>query len=416
MLNPIIYAVPLFFTLLLVELAASWRMRRPTYNLSDSLTSVSLGLSTQVFNVFTKFISVGVYLLAYEHLALFQLPANQWWVWLIGIIGYDFFYYWNHRMGHEVNVLWASHVVHHSSEEYNYATALRQSSTGFLFSWLFFWPLAVIGVPPSVFVISAALSLFYQFWIHTRLIGRLGWFDRCFASPSNHRVHHGQNAYCVDKNYGAIFMLWDHLFGTFAAERDEKDEPIIYGIHGQLNTLDPLWANLHKYHALYSDARLAGSWKERLLVWVKKPGWRPARAEALQPWPEHDLGKFRIYRPQISPRAALYCGLQALLLFVVGSLFVGFAMQVPVTERVVLSAWLLGSLWAMGASLDGRATSWRWQWAWLASLPVPAVIAVQLWAVPLQWLVSGLALYAVAMASLLLQAQTPTNATARVEG
>lgn len=372
--NPIVLAVPLFLCLLLLELGWSLWRRRPTFAFGDSLASITLGLSGQVLNVFAKAANLGIYVLAYEHLSLFQLPTSAWWVWALGILGYDFLYYWNHRLGHEVNLLWASHVVHHSSEEFNFSTAMRQTSTGFFTSWLFYWPLAVLGVPPLVFLVSGAISLLYQFWIHTRLIGRLGWFDRCFASPSNHRVHHGQNDYCVDRNYGAILMLWDHLFGTFADERPAHEEPIVYGIHGQLKRFDLLHANLHKYADLLEDCRLADNWKDRLRVWVARPGWRPRAAELRQPKPAHDLSAFRIYRPKISRTAAAFSLLQLLVLLVAGVPFITYGASLPWAWKIAAALWLLASLWVIGHTLEGHADARRWQLAWLLSLPLPVAL------------------------------------------
>jgi len=408
--NPIVYAVPFFLVLLLLELLFGWVRRQQTFSLSDTLSSLSLGLSGQVMNVFVKAINIGVYVLAYQYLSLFELSAQHWWVWVIGLVGYDFCYYWTHRMGHETNLMWASHVVHHSSEEYNYATALRQSSTGFLTTWLFFWPLAVIGVPPTVFVISGAVSLAYQFWIHTRHIGSLGWFDRWFASPSNHRVHHGQNAYCVDRNYGAILMLWDHLFKTFAAERPGNQEPIIYGIHGQLNSCDPLKANLHKYADLLADFRLATTWKERLQLLVSPPGWRPAAAHALDPKPAHDLSRFRLYRPTLNRATAVYCLAQVMLLFVLGLLFIGFAFELPLLWRVLGAAWLLVSLWVLGRSLENHPGQRRAQWVWLSSLPVPMALGHFALGLPLDQLLMITGITAALLALLLMRSGRPTVA------
>ncbi|MBM7059609.1 sterol desaturase family protein [Pseudomonas sp. UL073] len=385
--NAIVYAIPIFILLLLLELAWSGWRRRQTFALSDSLSSISLGLSGQVFNVFVKFLNLGIYLLAYEHLAFFDLSASVWWVWVIGLMGYDFCYYWHHRMGHEVNLMWASHVVHHSSEEFNYSTAMRQTSTGFLTNWMFYWPLALLGVPPSVFIVSGAVVLGYQFWIHTRHIGRLGWFDHCFASPSNHRVHHGQNEYCVDRNYGGVLMLWDHLFGSYATERPEHEEPIIYGIHGQLKTFDPVRSNLHKFQDLWHDFRLADTWTDRLRVWVSPPGWRPRAALERAPKPAHDISKFRIYRPQISPVTAAYCTLQMLLVMVFGLGFIGFSYAWPLAWKLLGAVWVWGSFWVLGRTLENGRGVRGWQLAWLASLAVPAFVAHQQWGLPLTWMV-----------------------------
>jgi sterol desaturase/sphingolipid hydroxylase (fatty acid hydroxylase superfamily) len=408
--NPIVLAVPLFICLLLLELGWSLWRQRSTFAFGDTLANLSLGLSGQVLNVFAKAASLGVYVLAYEYLALFQLPTSAWWVWVLGIIGYDFLYYWNHRLGHEVNLLWASHVVHHSSEEYNLSTALRQTSTGFFTSWLFYWPLAVLGVPPVVFLVSGAISLLYQFWIHTRLIGSLGWFDRWFASPSNHRVHHGQNAYCVDRNYGAILMLWDHLFGSFAAERSAHEEPIVYGIHGQLKRYDLLHANLHKYADLLADARLADNWKDRIRVWFARPGWRPRAAELHDPKPAYDLAAFRIYRPQITRSAALFSLLQLVVVLLAGMPFITYGADLPRAWQIVAAGWLLTSLWVICHTLEGHANARSWQLGWLLSLPLPVALGHFFLGLQLPSLVPPSAVVALLFAGLLLSSRPATPA------
>ena len=152
-------------------------------------------------------------------MALFELPASRRWVWLGALLVYDFCYYWLHRAGHRVAVLWAAHVVHHQSEDYNLSTALRQTSSGFLLGWIFYLPMALVGVPPLVFGVVALVDLLYQFWVHTQQVGKLGWFDRWFCSPSNHRVHHAVNDRYLDSNYGGILIVWDRLFGSFSGRR-----------------------------------------------------------------------------------------------------------------------------------------------------------------------------------------------------
>ena len=170
---------------------------------------------------------------------------------------YDFLYYWLHRAGHEVNILWAAHVVHHQSEDYNLSTALRQTSTGGLLGWIFYLPMALLGFPVSVFVGVALIDLLYQFWVHTEQIGKLGWFDRVFCSPSNHRAHHAVNDRYLDRNYGGILILWDRLFGTFV-EEDDRDRPI-YGTRSPLRSFNPLWANAEVYWATLVEARARGA-------------------------------------------------------------------------------------------------------------------------------------------------------------
>lgn len=237
----ILYAVPFFFVLIAVELLADrWRGMR-TYRLADTISSLSTGVLSTTTGLLTKGVGLVTYALALKYLAIIELPEDRLWVWLFAFVFYDFCYYWHHRLGHERNVLWAAHSVHHQSEDYNLSTALRQTSTGFVFGWIFYLPMAVLGVPLLVFVTVATLNLLYQFWVHTRHISKLGWFEWFFVSPSNHRAHHAQNALYMDRNYGGVFIFWDRLFGTF--QEEDEAEPVIFGVTTPLASWNPLWAN-----------------------------------------------------------------------------------------------------------------------------------------------------------------------------
>jgi hypothetical protein len=210
-----------------------------------------------------------------------------------------------------VALLWAAHGVHHQSEEYNLSTALRQTGTGWVASWLFYLPMALLGFPPLVFVVVGLIDLLYQFWVHTRLVGSLGWFDRWFCSPSNHRVHHAVNERYLDCNYGGIFMFWDRLFGSFVPEDapGEGVEPIVYGTRKPLRSWNPLWANLEGYAALARVSAQAERWSDKLRVWWMPPGWRPADVVLRHPEAAFDLGRLA-YDPPASRRGqALAVGL-----------------------------------------------------------------------------------------------------------
>ncbi len=269
-MNPILFAIPVFMLTILLEAWVARRRGQAVYDIPDALTSLHHGILSQVSGLFVKLATLGIYVAVYDAYRATQLPMNNPWIWIGALIAYDFCYYWYHRMCHEVNFLWASHVVHHSSEYYNLSTALRQTSTGWLFGWLFYLPMAVAGVQPVMFVGVGLIDLLYQYWVHTELIGRLGWFDRVFVTPSNHRVHHGQNDYCIDKNYGGILIVWDRLFGTFADERD--GEKIVYGIRKPLHSFNPLWGNLHYYADLWRESLVAPTWRAKLEVWLAPPG------------------------------------------------------------------------------------------------------------------------------------------------
>lgn len=222
------YAVPFFIALIVVELLVDrWRGAR-NYRVADAINSLSTGVLSTTTGLLTKGVGLLTYVFALKHLALIELSAESVWTWVFAFVFYDFCYYWLHRCGHERNILWAAHSVHHQSEDYNLTTALRQTSTGFLLSWIFYLPLAVLGVPLVVFISVASLNLLYQFWVHTRHVPKLGWFEWFFVTPSNHRAHHAQNALYMDRNYGGVFIIWDRLFGSF--QEEDENEPVIFGV------------------------------------------------------------------------------------------------------------------------------------------------------------------------------------------
>ncbi len=382
MLNPIIFAVPVFLAMMAIEFAIERRRQQPVYRAADTVASLSLGIISQLVGVFTKLATLGLYTLAYQHLAIWQLPADSLWVWAGALLAYDFCYYWLHRMGHEVQLLWAAHVVHHSSEEYNLSTALRQTGTGFLFGWLFYLPLAVAGVPPLVFVVVGLIDLLYQFWVHTRQVGKLGWFDRVFCSPSNHRVHHGQNDYCIDRNYGGILILWDRLFGSFVEERD--DEPIVYGIRGALHSFNPWRANLHIYAGMAQDIRLTHRWSDKLRVLVKHPGWRPADAAAAAPRPAAPLSQFQRYAPPLPPVLAGHALLQLAVLIGFALHFLAVAPQLPLTTGLAYAAMVVTQLVVLSRLSEQGLAAWRSEaLRWLAGA---VALALSPWHGPAWWL------------------------------
>ena len=273
-MNLIVYAVPFFVLAILLELAYGLAKGRNTYRLNDSVSSLSLGVLSQA----QRFVTLGaggyVYYLLTEHFSLPLMDAGHWFTWVLAMVLYDFCYYWLHRMGHERTILWAAHVAHHQSEDYNLTTALRQTSTGFLLGWLFFIPMYLLGIPAEVVVTVGALNLIYQFWVHTQHVPKLGWYEWFFVTPSNHRVHHAQNDRYMDRNYGGLFIIWDRLFGTFQEELDE--EPVVYGIRGPLKSWSPVKALTHIYVDMAKDSWYTRNWRDKCKVWVSRTGWRPA--------------------------------------------------------------------------------------------------------------------------------------------
>jgi sterol desaturase/sphingolipid hydroxylase (fatty acid hydroxylase superfamily) len=366
----IAWATPVFFALIALELAvARWRGRR-AYHAADAVSSLSLGVISQIVAVFSKLLTLGIYAWCADRLALFALPADAWWVWVSGLLLYDFLYYWLHRAGHEVNILWAAHVVHHQSEDYNLSTALRQTGSGVLLGWAFYLPMALLGYPLEVFAVVALIDLLYQFWVHTELVGRLGWFDRVFCSPSNHRAHHAVNDRYLDRNYGGILILWDRLFGTFV-EEDAADPPV-YGTRAPLRSWNPLWANAEVYWATLKDAWHARCWRDKLLVWIKPPGWRPADVAERFPKPAFDIRRER-YAPALPPGLAAYGVAQFALMLPMGVWFLELAKRLPPTALLAYAAFLLFGLTTLGVLLEGRRAG-----LWLELIRLAATVAAAL--------------------------------------
>ncbi|RYF31400.1 MAG: hypothetical protein EOO26_13330 [Comamonadaceae bacterium] len=357
----IVLATPVFFLLIAIEFAVG-RVRakrgtgRDTYRLADAVNSIGLGMLSQISAVLTGLLRIGIYTAVYSAIALVPQDAarefwTSWYGWLLALVFYDFCYYWLHRMGHESAVLWAAHVVHHQSQHYNLSTALRQTSSGALLGWLFYLPMALAGVPPLVFGVVALVDLLYQFWVHTEQVGKLGWFDRWFCAPSNHRVHHAVNDRYLDRNYGGILVVWDRLFGTYR----EEDEPCVYGTRSPLQSWDPLWANAEVYWSLAKDSWHARSWADKLRVWVKPPGWRPADVAARFPKPAFDFeaAKQR-FEPAVPAGVQWFAAVQFVLLLGGVATFLWRADALPLAEAAVWLAALTAALWGTGATLQGR--------------------------------------------------------------
>ncbi|MCA9542207.1 MAG: sterol desaturase family protein, partial [Myxococcales bacterium] len=220
MSNPIVLAIPAFFILIGVEILVGWRRRRTDYRFNDAITSLNLGVGSQVVDALQVGASLAVYAWLYDRTAQLDMPTNAVWVWVVAFIVQDFLYYWFHRLSHEVGFLWAAHVVHHQSEAFNLSTALRQSWIQSMFSSVFYLPMAVLGVPTLVYATVRALNTLYQFWIHTEHIGRMGPFEWLFNTPSHHRVHHGVDDQYIDRNHAGLFIIWDKMFGTFEPAGD----------------------------------------------------------------------------------------------------------------------------------------------------------------------------------------------------
>ena len=351
-MSPILYAIPFFLACIAAELLISKMMGRQVYRFHDAVTSLNVGFMSETVRSMLKLASIVVYALVLDQVAVITWDVKHPAVWVVAFFMYDFFYYWAHRGGHEVNLLWSAHVIHHSSEDFNLSTALRQSSTNQVFYWIFYLPMAIVGIPVSVFVVTALISMVYQFWSHTRLVPKLGWVDRVFVTPSNHRCHHGRNPYCIDKNYGGILIIWDRLFGTYTEELDH--EPVVYGTLTPLQSWNPVWGNLKNYVVLWRDMCATPGWTHKLMLVFAPPGWTVVEQPALQ---GRAMDAPRFETP-ITPGQHLYGSIATLIIlaFSVELLLSGSASSWPmragfaalIAANAVCLAWLFeGKPWAL---------------------------------------------------------------------
>lgn len=267
------YGIPLFVILIALEMFYGYYKNNITANLLDTVSSLSSGITNVTKDVLGLVIAIISYSWLEENYSFFDLKL-AWWMFPLVFIAKDFAGYWIHRFEHMVNYFWNRHMVHHSSEEYNLACALRQSiSEIFSFSIFILFPLALIGIPVEVFAIVAPIHLFAQFWYHTRLIDRMGFLEKIIVTPSHHRVHHAINPEYIDKNFSQIFIVWDKLFGTFQEELREK--PPVYGIKKPVNTWNPILINFQHAGRVWLDFFRTKSWKDKARIWFMPTGWRP---------------------------------------------------------------------------------------------------------------------------------------------
>ena len=265
----VFWAMPIFIVMILIEWLLTRDHDRKIYHLKDSAASILMGVGSVVITFGLKFMALGIFYLVYQF-RIFDIPHTAWWAWVVLIPAEDLCYYWYHRTGHQVRLLWAGHVNHHSSRKYNLSTALRQSWTTPLFSWIFWVPLPLLGFNPLMVVIAQSVSLSYQFWIHTEMVDRMGPFGWVFNTPSHHRVHHGSNPKYLDRNHGGILIIWDRMFGTFEPETHRPD----YGLTRNIDSYNLFVVAFHEWRDIAKDLRGAKTWRGRLGYLFAPPGWR----------------------------------------------------------------------------------------------------------------------------------------------
>lgn len=365
-------SIPIFFLLIGIELLVGFLKKEKLYRFNDALTNINLGTGQQIVGVMVKgFFFLGYLYLYKNRIYTFESSALTWFLLFLGV---DFFYYWFHRMSHEINALWAAHIVHHQSEDYNLSVALRQSWFQGWFSWAFYLPLAVVGFDPIMFAAVNSFNTLYQFWIHTTTIKSLGPLEWIFNTPSHHRVHHGSNPKYIDKNHAGSLIIWDRIFGTFQKEEEE----VVYGITKPLNSWNPIWANLHYWKELW-DLSSKSKGFDKVLVFLKPPGWHPDYLGGFQAPEEINKSTYQKYDFDGLSHQHIYVFFVFMSSLVLATLILFLKTSIPPLALYATMFYILLTLGVNGGLMENR--KWLIQAEYgriIAALP----IALLFWEVP----------------------------------
>jgi sterol desaturase/sphingolipid hydroxylase (fatty acid hydroxylase superfamily) len=349
--NLIALAVPVFFVAILIEALVNWRRKLGAYRLHDSLSNLSGGVGSEILGGFTALLGLFIYTYVQEHFAILKISPRSWVAWLVLLFALDFCYYLYHWASHRVNFLWATHAVHHQSEEYNLSVALRQSWLTKLTSWVFYIPLALLGFPLVMYLTVYSINLLYQFWIHTRAIGTLGFLESFLNTPSHHRVHHGIEPRYIDKNHAGMFIIWDRLFGTFTKEQNEP----VYGTVKPLSTFDPVWANVVELARLWEMSRRTRRFVDKIKVWLMPPEWRPADLGGVVTVPDITRAQQRKYVVRPALAVSVYATVSFALVLLASVYFLWIRAHLPIGLALVYVAEGIFGLYTVAALTEGKA-------------------------------------------------------------
>lgn len=356
----LLIAMPIFLVLVLFEKWYGWRRGFDTVRTMDMISSLTSGITNVTKDVLKLSIGILTYGFLVKHLAIFEIKAT-WLTYVIAFLVIDFQGYWVHRWCHKINIFWNRHIIHHSSEEFNLACALRQSISGIfdMFAFLLI-PAALVGVPKEVIAVVAPLHLFAQFWYHTRHIGKMGWLEQVIVTPSHHRVHHALNPEYLDKNLGQIFIFWDKWFGTFQAELDHV--PPVYGITRPAATYNPVKINFQHAWLLLQDAWRTQNWWDKLRIWFMPTGWRPADVAAKYPvFKIEDPYHFEKYNPKAPQGLAAWSWVQLLVLLLFISYLFGNIAAIGSPDMFIYGGFILLSVIAITELMDGNTHAFWWE-------------------------------------------------------
>jgi alkylglycerol monooxygenase len=347
----LIIAMPLFLLLVLFEKWYGWRKGNDTVRTMDMISSLSSGVTNSTKDVLGLSIAIISYSWMVENLTIYQVQSS-WLLYVIAFLALDFAGYWVHRLAHTVNFFWNNHIVHHSSEEFNLACALRQSISVYFRIYAFLLiPAALFGVPQQVIAVVAPLHLFAQFWYHTQHIHKMGWLEYIIVTPAHHRVHHAINPEYLDKNYGQIFIFWDRMFGTF--QEESPSIPAVYGVTRPVRTWNPIKINFMHLWLLMQDAWHTKSWKDKLRVWLMPLGWRPADvAEKYPVYKIEDVYHFEKYDTPAPKGMMIYLWIQLFCLLLIVSYLFGNVASIGLTNMMYYGLFIFAQVYALTEFMD----------------------------------------------------------------
>jgi sterol desaturase/sphingolipid hydroxylase (fatty acid hydroxylase superfamily) len=358
----LLIAMPAFLLLILFEKWYGWRKGDDTVHTIDMISSLASGVTNAVKDVLGLSIVIYSYGWMAEHWALVHIRSAIW-VYLIAFISLDFAGYWVHRIAHVYNVFWNNHIVHHSSEEFNLACALRQSISSIIKIFaVFLLPAALLGVSANVVAVVAPLHLFAQFWYHTRHINKMGWLEKIIVTPSHHRIHHAINPEYIDKNYGQIFIVWDKWFGTYQPERENVKA--VYGITRPVQTWNPIKINFLHMWLLVKDAWHAQRFRDKLRIWFMPTGWRPS--DVAERYPVHkieDVYHFKKYGHEVSAGFKIWAVLQLIVLLVCISYLFAHIATIGSPALFVYGAFVFLFVYALTELMDHHPYAIVWELA-----------------------------------------------------
>ncbi|MDC0421170.1 sterol desaturase family protein [Gammaproteobacteria bacterium] len=363
----ITFAVPVFLLLIVIEYCYGKYKGKNTYRLNDTFTSLSLGMISRYPTMLNLGMQSLIFVYISKYLNVGLLSVKNPLTWVVAFLLYDLSYYWMHRMHHEIKILWATHSVHHHGEDYNLATALRQTSTGWLWKWIFYLPMIILGIPGEVFITVAGINLVYQFWVHTEHIGHLGFLEKIFITPMNHGIHHAKNKEYIDANYGGVFIIWDRMFGTYTARMPDV-EPV-YGTVSALQSWNPIWANFQIFTTMVKDTIKTKKYSDKVKVWFSKTYWRPEDCIETK-----DPKEFYVkFNPVITNDIKVFSFLQLLFTSIVSGSVLFFFAEYNYNEIIVfgLAITLLSSM--TGLLLEGK----RYMYFVIFNVSIAGILAIE---------------------------------------